>query len=95
MQDLSYIIKVAERAQAGKAGAEGLRLAERVRTQWTRRNGPGAERATYDRQTLEDLLFAPPRPDWAARVAALFEGWECDRHAHGPDLSDLVRVGLE
>ncbi|HRC26530.1 MAG TPA: hypothetical protein PKX87_03765 [Alphaproteobacteria bacterium] len=95
MKDLSYIIKVAERAQAGKAGAEGLQLAERVRAQWSRRNGPGVVRATYDRQTLEDLLFVPPCADWAARVAVLFEGWEGDRHVHGPDLSDLVLIGLE
>jgi hypothetical protein len=95
MHDLSYIIKIAECVQAGKAGAEGLQLAERVRAQWARRNGPGAMRAVYDRRVLEDLLFAAVGPDWAARVASLFEGWEADRYVHGPDLSDLVGVGLD
>lgn len=93
--DLSYIIDMADRTEPDIASPDGIVLADRIRREWARRNAPGASRKqTWDMAHTLTLLFDPPGPDWAQQIESLFSAWETDRHAHGPDLSDLVRIGL-
>lgn len=93
--DLSYIINIAERTEPDTASPDGAILAGRIRGEWARRNASGASRKqTWDPAHILTLLFDPPGPDWAQQIESLFSAWETDRHAHGPDLSDLVTIGL-
>lgn len=91
MHNLSYIISAG--AREPRDGETSL-LAEKLRRTWADRSQRTVLPENLRTHVLH-LLFDPPGPGWAGEVEALFAGWEADRQANGPDLTDLVRIGVD